>query len=136
MSTTTSTTSTTSTTREVAAPRRRWRSKHRPAWDEDPGPDVQVLVAGDTAELGLWYRLAPVTYLGGTLVGTGSPRHPFEPASLGSAIIHGPATATHAAEWLALDRARGARAVTSAAALRVAVEDLTAPDQAGAGEVA
>lgn len=104
--------------------------------DEDPGPDVQVLVAGDTAELGLWYRLAPVTYLGGTLVGTGSPRHPFEPASLGSAIIHGPATATHAAEWLALDRARGARAVTSAAALRVAVEDLTAPDQAASLSVA
>ena len=50
MSTTTSTTSTTSTTREVAAPRRRWRSKHRPAWDEAPGPGgfaakVVVLVA-------------------------------------------------------------------------------------------
>ncbi|WP_134725282.1 glycosyltransferase N-terminal domain-containing protein [Paracoccus luteus] len=100
--------------------------------DEEPGPGVQVMVAGDAAELGLWYRLAPVTFMGGTLAGGGAARHPFEPAGLGSAIIHGPATGEHGAEWTALDRARAARKVANAAALRPAVEDLTAPDQAAA----
>jgi len=97
----------------------------------DPDPDVQVLVAEDSAELGLWYRLASVSFMGGTL----SPRaedarHPFEPAGLGSAIVHGPHLGAHAAEWQALDRAGAARRIYAGGALPAAIEDLSAPDAA------
>lgn len=98
---------------------------------QDPGPDTQILVAEDSAELSLWYRLASVTYMGGTLSpGAESPRHPFEPAGLGSALVHGLHLPAYAAEWQALDRAGGARPIHSARALPAAIEDLSAPDAA------
>lgn len=100
--------------------------------DEDPEPDDHVLIAEDPYELGLWYRLAPVCFMGGTLLpGPGlAPRHPFEPAALGSAIIHGPLPGPYGAEWVQLDGASAARLVTGPAALSMAVADLSAPDQA------
>ncbi|WP_134681262.1 3-deoxy-D-manno-octulosonic acid transferase [Paracoccus ravus] len=100
--------------------------------DEDPEADDQVLIADDAFEMGLWYRLAPVCFMGGTLSPGPAlePRHPFEPAALGSAIIHGPLTAAHAAEWIQLDGASAARLITDGDTLTRAVSDLTAPDQA------
>lgn len=100
--------------------------------DSDPEPDDHVLLADDEEEMGLWYRLAPVCFMGGTLLpGPGNaPRHPFEPAALGSAIIHGPLTQAHAAEWTQLDGASAARMVSDTGALERAVVDLSAPDQA------
>lgn len=103
----------------------------RRALDEDPLADVQVLLAEDMAEMGLWYRLAQVSFMGGTLSGRDqAARHPFEPAALGSAILHGPAVAAHATEWRQLDGAGAARAVASAPALAEAVADLTRPEPA------
>ena len=104
----------------------------RRAMDDEPTADMQVLVAEDQSELGLWYRLASVTYMGGTLAPDAgvAPRHPFEPAALGSAIIHGPEIAAHVAEWRQLGSAGAARLVDSPAALAAAASDLTAPDVA------
>ncbi|RCW82079.1 3-deoxy-D-manno-octulosonic acid transferase [Paracoccus lutimaris] len=100
--------------------------------DHDPEPDDHVLIAEDGYEMGLWYRLAPVCFMGGTLLaGDGAkPRHPFEAAALGSAIIHGPLTETHSPEWTQLDGANAARMVADAAGLTKAVADLSAADQA------
>lgn len=100
--------------------------------DDDPMSDDHVLIAEDTYELGLWYRLAPVSFMGGTLhSGPGlAPRHPFEPAALGSAIIHGPLPGPHTAEWAQLAGASAARRVSNAETLSQAVSDLAAPDQA------
>lgn len=100
--------------------------------DHDPEPDDHVLIAEDAYEMGLWYRLAPVCFMGGTLLaGEGaSPRHPFEPAALGSAIIHGPLTDTHSAEWTQLDGASATRIAADPEALIRAVADLSAADQA------
>lgn len=103
----------------------------RRALDEEPDPEIQLFVAEDLSELGLWYRLASVSFAGGTLEpGDPVPRHPFEPAGHGAAIIHGPHLPQFAPEWRALDRAGGARRVSSVQALPQAVEDLTAPDTA------
>ena len=103
----------------------------RRARDEEPGPEIQLLVAEDTAELGLWYRLASVSFAGGTLdPGDAIPRHPFEPAGHGAAIIHGPHLPQFVPEWRALARAGATRRVSSVQALPQAVEDLTAPDTA------
>ena len=100
--------------------------------DADPGPEVQVLLAEDSSELGLWYRLAAVTYAGGTLIrgADPAPRHPFEPAGLGTAIVHGPAMGEHAAHWQALDRAGGARQIHGPLALPRVIEELAEPDTA------
>lgn len=100
--------------------------------DDDPEADDHVLIADDPQELGLWYRLAPVCFMGGTLLpGPGlAPRHPFEPAALGSAIIHGPLPGPFGAEWVQLDGATAARLVTGPEALSLAAADLSAPDQA------
>lgn len=102
--------------------------------DHDPEDDDHVLIAEDSYEMGLWYRLAPVCFMGGTLLrGEGlEPRHPFEPAALGSAIIHGPIPGPFAAEWNQLGSAEAARLVADQPALTKAVADLTAPDQAAA----
>lgn len=100
--------------------------------DQDPEADDQVLIADEDDEMGLWYRLASVCFMGGTLMrGEGAPpRHPFEPASLGSAIIHGPIPGPYPAEWNQLGSATAARFVTDEASLTKAAADLTAPDQA------
>ena len=46
------------------------------AADQEPEPEVEVLIADSPAELGLWYRLAPITFLGGSLSGAGLPAQP------------------------------------------------------------
>ncbi len=56
---------------------------------EVPDASTQIYLADTLGEMGLWYRIAPVSFLGGSLVDIGG-HNPFEPAALGSAIIHGP----------------------------------------------
>ncbi|WP_410217118.1 3-deoxy-D-manno-octulosonic acid transferase [Paracoccus sp. (in: a-proteobacteria)] len=97
--------------------------------DEDLGDEVQVLLSDGPTEMGLWYRLAPATFMGGTLSGDESAmRHPFEPAALGSAIMHGPAVGPHRTEWQQLDGANAARQVRNADDLAQAVVELTQPE--------
>lgn len=52
-------------------------------------PDTTIYVADTLGELGLWYRLAPVVFVGKSLVGTGG-QNPLEPARLGCALVFGP----------------------------------------------
>ena len=53
-------------------------------------PGAAPLYIADTiGELGLWYRLAPVAFIGGSLVPHGG-QNPMEAARLGCAILHGP----------------------------------------------
>lgn len=97
----------------------------------EPDDETEIFLADDPADFGLWYRIAPVSYMGGTLSGAvGHARSPLEPAALGSAILHGPQTAPFAADYIRLDEARAARLVHDEAALGEAVSDLMAPDRA------
>ncbi|TXH96626.1 MAG: 3-deoxy-D-manno-octulosonic acid transferase [Pseudorhodobacter sp.] len=98
--------------------------------DDDIDTETSVYIPDSDQEFGLWYRLAPVTYLGGSLAGTGAQRSPLEPAALGSAIIHGPRPGSFGALFGRLGAARGARAVASGADLAEALGDLLAPDRA------
>ena len=68
---------------------------------QSPGGDVYL--ADTFGELGLWYRLCPVTLMGGTF-GPVEGHNPWEPAALGSAILHGPRVANFAADYAELDR--------------------------------
>ena len=100
------------------------------AEDQEPEAEVEVFVADGTAELGLWYRLAPITFLGGSLAGQGCVRNPMEPAALGSAILYGPRPGAFGGTFGRLGAARAARAVGSAADLGEALSDLLSPDRA------
>lgn len=94
----------------------------------EPDDATEVYLADGPTEVGLWLRLAQVTYLGGTL-STGAARHPFEVAALGTAILHGDATGAHAEAFARLTRAGAARAVRSGQNLGHAVEALLSPDR-------
>ncbi len=64
-----------------------WRVAQRSA-GEPLARDTEIYVADTLGEMGLWYRLAPISFIGGSLVEIGG-HNPFEPALLGSAILHG-----------------------------------------------
>lgn len=98
--------------------------------DDEPSDDDQVYIADTEGEEGLWYRLAPVSFFGGTLApGGADSRDPMEAAALGSAVVHGPATATHAESYARLARARADWQVSGTEALAEAVLALIAPER-------
>ncbi len=98
--------------------------------EEEPDPEVQVYVTDANAEFGLWYRLAPITYLAGSLSAKGAVRDPMEAAALGSAIVHGPKSGRFGAALGRLAAAQATCLVGSAANLAEALGELLAPDQA------
>lgn len=56
---------------------------------EDLTRSTSILLADTMGELGLFFRLTDIAFVGGTLVPHGG-QNPIEPARLGCAIIHGP----------------------------------------------
>jgi 3-deoxy-D-manno-octulosonic-acid transferase len=106
-----------------------WTVARRSA-DQEPDAETEVYLADNPSEFGLWYRLAPITFLGGSLLGAGCLRDPFEPAALGSAIVHGPRAGIWATSLARLSEARAARPLRTAGELGDAVGDLLAPDRA------
>jgi len=81
-----------------------------------PDRGTEIYVADTIGELGLFYRLAPIVFMGGSLVKHGG-QNPIEPAKLDSAILHGPHVGNFASIYSQLNRTRGAATVTDAASL-------------------
>jgi len=86
---------------------------------ERPDAATEIYVADTVGELGLIYRLAPVVFIGGSLVRHGG-QNPIEAAKLGAAILHGPHVWNFTEIYEALDAAHGAELVTDADRLTVA----------------
>lgn len=105
-----------------------WRVACR-ASDEEPDGETEVYIVSD-AEYGLWYRLAPVTFLGGSLEGEGCRRNPMETAAMGSAILCGPKPGVWGGAFGRLGAVRATRMVGSGADLAQALGDLLSPDRA------
>jgi 3-deoxy-D-manno-octulosonic-acid transferase len=101
-------------------------------WEAGEMPDeyTQVLMAGSPEELGLWYRLAPLAFLGGSLLPGVGGQDPFEAAALGAAILYGPNVGKYLDAYSLLVEAGAARIVRDADSLGTAVSHLVAPDQA------
>ncbi|WP_296427381.1 glycosyltransferase N-terminal domain-containing protein [Yoonia sp.] len=97
--------------------------------EPEPAEPTQVYVIDTDEELGLWYRIAPTTYLGGTLHGAAT-RDPFEAAALGSAVLYGPQVAPFQKHAARLNAAGASRLIRSATDLGPAVETLLAVDKA------
>lgn len=91
----------------------------------------QVYLVDTEEELGLWYRIAPLSYIGGTLAGSGC-SDPFEAITLGSAVIYGPQVAPFQKSANRLNAAGGAVLIRNANDLGGAVERLLAADKAAA----
>lgn len=98
--------------------------------EQEPDPETEVYIADSANEFGLWYRLAPITFMGGSLAAQGCLRDPLEPAALGSAILYGPRPGPFGTTFGRLGAARAARAVGSATDLAEALGDLLSPDRA------
>lgn len=98
--------------------------------NEEPAPEIAVYIAETPDEYGLWYRLAPVTFMGGSLLGAGSNRSPLEAAALGSAIIHGRKTGEFGSEYGRLGASLAAAVASNPTELADLLSELLAPDRA------
>ncbi|MGO9005253.1 MAG: 3-deoxy-D-manno-octulosonic acid transferase [Beijerinckiaceae bacterium] len=93
--------------------------------DATAAPLPQVYIADTMGELGLFFRLAHIAFLGKSLVGSGG-QNPIEAAKLGCAILHGPLVGNFAEVYKILDDARGACCIDNADTLARALTILLA----------
>jgi 3-deoxy-D-manno-octulosonic-acid transferase len=89
------------------------RAVARRAAEEAVTGETAIYIADTMNELGLFYKLAPFCFLGGTLVPMGG-HNPLEPAALGRAVLAGPSRANSAKAFEAVLGAQGFGAVHSA----------------------
>ncbi len=83
---------------------------------------AQVYLADTLGEMGLWFDLCPVSFVGGSLVPGIGGHNAYEPALHGSAILHGPHVGNFADLYARLDAAGGAQPVADAASLAAVLE--------------
>jgi 3-deoxy-D-manno-octulosonic-acid transferase len=81
-----------------------------------PTATTDIYVADTMGELGLFYRLAPIVFMGGSLVEHGG-QNPIEAIKLGASIVHGPHVFNFTDVYEALDAAGGARRADTQEAL-------------------
>jgi len=117
----------------IALAAKGWRVAMRSKGDKIRD-QTQIYIADKPHELGLWFRLAPISFLGGTFSTEHSGNDPRQPAALGSAIVHGPRTAPHRDSY---DRMHAlvppaATQVVSPDNLARTVAELLSPDVAAA----
>ncbi len=94
------------------------RSKHM-----DILKDTDIYVADTMGELGIFYRIAAITFIGGSLVKHGG-QNPFEPARLDCAIMYGPHMHNFNEFCTELERNHAAMVVHDADSLKNAVIEL------------
>jgi pseudouridine-5'-phosphate glycosidase len=106
---------------EVAALIERARmTQARRSVGDTPDGASQVYLADTLGELGTWYALAPIVFLGGSLREIGG-HNPFEPASAGAAILTGPHVTNFAETFAPLIATGGAVEVADPDDLAAAV---------------
>jgi 3-deoxy-D-manno-octulosonic-acid transferase len=88
-----------------------------------PSGGTDIYIADTLGELGLLYRIAPLVFMGGSLVRHGG-QNPIEPAKLGVCVLHGPHVWNFAEVYRALDDANGALPIADAEALMARFREL------------
>lgn len=103
-------------------------------WDSGDAIEdsTQVLISGDVEELGLWYRVSPLTLMASSLSPEAGGCSPLDAAALGSAILYGPNVGPHIDTYSRLSAAGAARVVSDGENLSAALVQLVAPDRAAA----
>ena len=105
-----------------------WQVAQR-SLDQEPDEHVQILIADTDDEMGLWLRIAPVCFMGNSLIKGAKGCSPNAATSLGSAVLHGPFISKYIPGYARLDAAGAAREVSDTTQLAAAVQDLLAPDK-------
>lgn len=100
------------------------RPAPRRSRDEYPTADDPVWIVDTLGETGLFYRIAPLVFLGGSFGHEGG-HNPYEPAQLGAAILTGPHFANQVQPFSALVTQGAAQIVQNTAELAAAVTTLT-----------
>jgi 3-deoxy-D-manno-octulosonic-acid transferase len=72
-----------------------------------PTATTDIYIADTMGELGLFYRLSPIVFMGGSLVPHGG-QNPIEAIKLGASIVHGPHVFNFSDLYGAIDAAKGA----------------------------
>jgi 3-deoxy-D-manno-octulosonic-acid transferase len=85
--------------------------------------ESDIYVVDTLGELGVFFRLVDIVFIGGSLVANGG-HNPFEAARLGAVVLHGPDMTNCAAMAQALDDAGAALLVRDAESLATAVSRL------------
>ncbi len=88
--------------------------------DRLPDAQTDIYVCDTLGELGLVYRVAPIVFMGGSLIPHGG-QNPIEAIKLGAAILHGPHVSNFAEIYSALDQMRGAELVADPNRLAVRI---------------
>lgn len=88
-----------------------------------PDARTDIYVADTIGELGLFYRLAHVVFMGGSIVEHGG-QNPIEAAKLGKPILHGPNVWNFHDIYAALDASRGAEEIENIGHLAMRIGDL------------
>jgi 3-deoxy-D-manno-octulosonic-acid transferase len=105
-----------------------WNVSLRSSGDEIDGL-TEIYIADTLGEMGLWYRISPISFLGGSLVPIGG-HNPYEPAALGSAIIHGPHITKTIEAYSAFQTSKASLEIQNSEQLSQAIIELLNPDKA------
>src|SRR6187200_188194 len=81
-----------------------------------PEASTDIYVADTIGELGLFYALSPIAFVGGSLI-EGGGQNPVEPIKLGAAVLTGPNWQNFRDSYTELLKARGCKEVGNAASL-------------------
>lgn len=95
---------------------------------QDISVNTDIYVADTMGELGLFYRLCDVVFIGKTLCGVGG-QNPIEPAQLSCALLFGPEMSNFHDSSSKLVACEGARWVQDQETLQAAVKDLLDDDK-------
>jgi 3-deoxy-D-manno-octulosonic-acid transferase len=87
------------------------------------GKETEIYLVDTIGEMGIWYRVADVAFLGGSIVSRGG-QNPIEPAKLMVPILHGPHVSNFRDVYDALAAADADTSVGDATALADAVKRL------------
>lgn len=96
---------------------------------ETPKESTQIYVVDTSEGIGLWSRLAPITYLGGSL-SDGVTCDPFDPATVGSAVLAGPTISAYRSHYDRLMAGHALLPVRTTGGFGGCVEQLLATDLA------
>ena len=86
-----------------------------------PAPDDAIYMADSYGEMGLWFSLSPVVFLGGSLRPGIGGHNPLEPAAFGATVLTGPHTPNAQTDFERLISEGRAARVTDAETLSAAV---------------
>jgi 3-deoxy-D-manno-octulosonic-acid transferase len=91
--------------------------------DALPAPETQIYLADTLGELGVFYRLADIVLMGGTMVPHGG-QNPMEAAQLCCAILHGPHIDNFSEIFDALTARQGVASISDAPTLAAQITAL------------